>query len=64
MKKIKKVAIGAGIVTGFVASVIAAARIGRGYGRYEGVYVTKLLLQKEFPETHDAICEMMKENNS
>ena len=64
MKKIKKVAIRAGIVVGFVASVVTAARLGREYGRYEGVGVTKALLQEKFPETHEAICDMMKERNS
>ena len=59
MRKMKKVAKGIGLVTGFVASVVVASQLGRVYGRCEGVYVTKRLLQEKFPETHDAICDMM-----
>ena len=64
MRKMKKVAKGIGLMAGFVASVVTAAQLGRVYGRCEGVYVTKLLLQEKFPETHDAICKMMNEHNS
>ena len=50
MRKIKKVVIGAGVVAGFVASVAVAFGLGREYGRYEGVGVTKRLLELKFPQ--------------
>ena len=64
MGKMKKVAKGIGLTAGFVTSVVVASQLGRVYGRCEGVYVTKLLLQEKFPETHDAICKLMDERNS
>lgn len=64
MRKMKKVVKGIGLVAGFATSVVVAAQLGRAYGRCEGVYVTKLLLQEKFPETHDAICDMMNAHDS